>query len=470
MTTPQRRKIFPHLDGSKKESAKKTAEGGGDASYDNAKTTKETKAKRHPSARKKNDTVNGTDDIHKKHGINKNHAGFSATRHLLPLPLVFTVLMCSGLFWISSFRDMMATGKPILDTLGFLWGQVDADANFLLYTKSTAWYDDSRGWKSKQGGLSAILPVTTDANNMGGLFVRKMSGAAGLAFQSAKLWPIVFHSPPVYGKKGMVGPSWSAGHFDPLLVLGMVGDVCLSTFYLVRLEELKNGGAHTLGKAFVLAGLVEALVFALYVTSRRMREATKGKQATNSPPSAAGEEYDPLDDPNTIPSRIIARTVLIVSTLISVVSLRDLLFPGSILSFIPRDDIYLEWTGAFLHSPPPDTVESDEHGLEAPLYAGDKFVSQLMGLYLALCCMLKVTSAIGWIKGSKSMGGDLDNEDRRGVVSSKIIWKTQAFGDMLLLAMLRLFTPAAKSASLDLRWHLMFVAYEMFILFLYGFW
>eukprot|EP00804_Cyclotella_cryptica_P012590 CCRYP_014719-RB/>CCRYP_014719-RB protein AED:0.37 eAED:0.37 QI:0/0.5/0.33/1/0/0/3/1637/303 len=303
---------------------------------------------------------------------------------------------------------------------------------------------------------------------MGGLFVWKMSGAAGLGFHTAKLWQIVFHSPPVYGKKGMVGPSSSAGHFDPLLVVGLVGDVCLSCF--IWLEELKNGGAHTLGKAFVLAGLVEALVFALCVMSQRMRKATKRKQATNSQPSAVGEEYDPLDDPNMLPSRTVACTVLIVWTLISAVSLRDLLFPGSILSFIPRDDIYLEWMGAFLYSPSPDTVESEEHGLEAPLYAGDKFVSQLMGLYLALCCMLKVTSAIGWVKGSKSTGGDLDNEDRRGVVSSKIIWKTQAFGYKLLLAMLHLFTPAAKSASLDLRWHLMFVAYEMFILFLYGFW
>ena len=60
--------------------------------------------------------------------------------------------------------------------------------------------------------------------------------------------------------------------------------------------------------------------------------------------------------------------------------------------------------------------------------------------------------------------GKVDNVDRSGLVSSKMIWKAQAFGDMLLLGMLRLFTPAAKSASLDLRWHLMLVAYEAFIL------
>ena len=52
--------------------------------------------------------------------------------HLLPLPLVLTVLVYLGLFWIASFRDVMATGKPILDTLGVLWGQDDVDANFLV--------------------------------------------------------------------------------------------------------------------------------------------------------------------------------------------------------------------------------------------------------------------------------------------------------------------------------------------------
>ena len=289
--------------------------------------------------------------------------------------------------------------------------------------------------------------------------MRKMSGAAGLAFHTFKLWPIVFHSPPVYqsGKRGMVGASWSGGHFNPLLVLGMVGDVCVSMFYWMRLEEIKTAGAGGLGMAFVLAGFVEAIVFGLYLVKNRMNEK---KQSAGE---KVDDKKDPLDDPNTIPSRIVARTVLIVSTVMAIISLRDLFFPGSILSFIPRDDIYLEWTGAFLHSPPPDTLESDEHGLEAPLYAGDKFVSQLCGMYLALCCMLKVASAICWLKGSRSMGG-LDNDERRGVVSSKIIWKTQAFGDMLVLSMLRLFTPAAKSASLDLRWHLMTVAYEMLIL------
>lgn len=283
-----------------------------------------------------------------------------------------------------------------------------------------------------------------------------------MAFQFSKIWPVVFQSFPYYqsGKKGMVGPSWSGGHYDPLLICGMVGDLALAAFYLVKLNEIKTAGAQGLGMAYVLAAVLEALVFGLYIVSRRMGGTKVVKQST----SEETKSEDPLDDPNTLPSRIVARTVMIVSTLMSIIAVRDLAFPGTILSFIPRDDIYLEWTGAFLHSPPPDTVESDEHGLEAPLYAGDKFVSQLMGLYLVLCCMMKFASVIGWTKGSRSMGVGVENADRWGIVASRLIWKTMALGDLFILTLLRMFTPAAQTASLDLRWHLMMVAYEMFIL------
>ena len=308
--------------------------------------------------------------------------------------------------------------------------------------------------------------MTTDANNMGGLFVRKMSGVAGLAYHTTKLWPIVFHSPPQHDAKSKngrwVGASWSAGHFDPLLTLGMMGDICISIFYINRMDDLTNAGARGIGMAFVLAGLIEAMVFGLYLLSRRMNH--KASTPTTRGVDANSDRYDPEEDPNSLPSRIVARTVLIVSSLMSLVSLRDLFFPGTILSFIPRDDIYLEWTGAFLHSPPPDTVEADENGLEAPLFEGDKFVSQLMGLYLSLCCMFKLMSAMGWSKGDRRFDNWRENVDRSGVISSRMIWKAQAFGNTLLLGMLRLFTPAAMTASLDLRWHLMMVAYEAFIL------
>lgn len=325
---------------------------------------------------------------------------------------------------------------------------------------------------------------------MGGLFLRKMAGGAALAFHTAKLWPVLFTSGPMYdpkesaasGEHRWAGASWSAGHFDPILALGIIGDVCLSMFYLGRLEELTNAGAGAIGMAFAMTGLVEAFILGVYLLNRRMHD-NYNYRGTHKKVKAAftvGSVSRDMraEDPNSLPSRIVARTVFITSLLISFISLRDLFLPGTILSFLPRDDIYLEWTGAFLHSPPPNTVEADEHGLEAPLFEGDKFVSQLLGLYLLLGCMLKMMSAVGWSKGNRSMrssgsGGReimVENVDRSGVVSSKIIWKAMAFGDVLLLMMLRLFTPAAMTASLDLRWHLMFVAYEAFVLFMYGFW
>mmetsp|Transcript_22607 Transcript_22607/g.48952 ORF Transcript_22607/g.48952 Transcript_22607/m.48952 type:complete len:475 (+) Transcript_22607:120-1544(+) len=471
-TTPRRRKIFPHLDEANKSSSEASSSGADNDDsktkpddYDNDKSKKG--KKQHPSARSAKSSSDSTDG--NKNGTTSSNAEVSI-HHLLPLPLVLTVLVCSGLFWIASFRDVFATGKPMLDTLGMLWGQEDADANFLEYTKSTAWYDNSRGWKSKQGGLSTIMSATSDANNMGGLYIRKMSGVAGLAFHTTKIWPIIFQSAPRYDKAAnngrWTGASWSAGHYDPVLTLGLIGDVCISMFYLARLDELKIAGAQGIGMAFILTSLVEAFIFGMYLLSRRMNHrATKPTARVNVPTGG----YNPQEDPNSLPSRIVARTTVIVSGLISLISLRDVFFPGTILSFVPRDDIYLEWTGAFLHSPPPDTIEADEHGLEAPLFAGDKFVAQLLGMYLSLGCMFKLLSAWGWSKGNRSMG-TLENVDRSGVVTSKMIWKAQSLGNVLLLGLLRMFTPAAQTASLDLRWHLMLVAYEAFILGLYGFW
>ena len=326
---------------------------------------------------------------------------------------------------------------------------------------------------------------------MGGLFLRKVCGVASLAYHTTKLWPIIFQFPPMYntvGKTngrvvgGYVGTSWSAGHYDPLLLLSIVGNACIAMFFLTRMDELKDAGAHGMGLMFVLASFIESFVFAMYLLSRRMsktkvtaakstktrgsgkEEVVDNTSKTTAAATTTGEEYDPMEDPDSLPSRIVARTVSIVSSLILLVSLRDLFFPGYIFTFLPRDDIYLEWTGAFLHSPPPDTMEADENGLGAPLFAGDKFISQLLGLYLSLGCMFKMCSAGGWSKGDRNLSANMQSVDRSGVISSRMIWKAQAFGNMLLLGMLRFFTPAAKSASLDLRWHLMMVAYEAFIL------
>ena len=304
--------------------------------------------------------------------------------------------------------------------------------------------------------------MTTDANNMGGLFVRKLSGAAGLAYHTTKIWPVIFQSSPTFDAKRMRfrGSSWGGGHYDGLLLLTAFGNVCLAAFYGSRLDELRNADATGLVAAYIAASLIEAAVFVAYVVGRRL---ASGGIRDETRPSAGGSA---LDNPRSLPSRIVARTVLIVSSAISLVAGRDYFLPGRIISFIPRDDIYLEWTGAFLHSPPPDTVESDEHGMEAPLFAGDKLASQLCALYLLLCCLLKFASALFWSRGGRRMGssGNFQSVDRRGYVASRMIWKAQGFGNMMVLGILRLFAPAAGSASLDLRWHLMLVAYEMLIL------
>ncbi|EJK70132.1 hypothetical protein THAOC_08533, partial [Thalassiosira oceanica] len=47
------------------------------------------------------------------------------------------------------------------------------------YTKSTDWFDDTKGWRSKQGGLSTISARDDRREQHGGLFVRKLSGGRG---------------------------------------------------------------------------------------------------------------------------------------------------------------------------------------------------------------------------------------------------------------------------------------------------
>jgi hypothetical protein len=506
----QRRKIFPHLSSDEADEDEKREDDENEEAYDNAKSNKPTPADREPTTANNGGVGNAV-----------SSSSSCAVHHLLPLPLVIITLLCSGLFWVMSFRDAFATGQPLLLNLSssappysFL---ATAELSLLEHTKSQKWYHDDDTskayWKSSRGGLGAIRPYTSDDNDMGGLFVRKMAGVAALGYHTSKLWPIVFQSAPVPsfvadGGKGimkMKGASWYIGHYDPILTLGILGNSCIAAFYMVRLDELRNAGAEPLVAILVMASLIEALVFGAYLMSRRMssrkkktkkivdkppqskqqqqqqskrqaqkKKGSKDKDASSSTSTslpATTTEYNPQEDPNSIPSRIALRTVLIVSSTISLISIRDLFFPCTILSFIPRDDIYLEWTGAFFHSPPPDTVEADEYGLESPLYAGDKFMSQLLGMYLVLGCVWKFASVCAWSKGDRSMESSTSppNVDRHGVVSSKLIWRAQAFGNLLLLFMLRMFAPAAKSASLDLRWHLMTVAYEMIILGLYGF-
>ena len=114
-STRRRKKGSSSTKSDKKEDSAATASTA-ETTYDNAKS------KKHPSARP-----------HQGNKITpKEEAAGSSHHHLLPLPLVLTVLVCSGFFWMSCFRDVMATGKPILDKLGVLWGQDDADSNLLV--------------------------------------------------------------------------------------------------------------------------------------------------------------------------------------------------------------------------------------------------------------------------------------------------------------------------------------------------
>ncbi|CAB9509269.1 expressed unknown protein [Seminavis robusta] len=354
-----------------------------------------------------------------------------AEEHLPPLSLVFCVFFLSGPLFVLGLRDFLATGRVLVGPLGDDAFQQFTDSNFFF---------DSADWKSSQGGLSAIQAITTDANNMGGLFVRKLGGAAGAIVHLQKLLPLLFHPE---------GAQWMAGHFKPLYGMALAANLALATFYGMYLPDLKDSRADQFPKIIMGLLVVESLVLLYHLLL-----ATTPKQQTRLPAIAMPEGKTP----QSVASRIVARTVAVVTSVITLIAGRELFFPGTILEFIPRDDIYLEWTNALLHSPPAGSVELEEQGLEAALYIGDKFVSQLMALNLLILCGYKFLTAFFIQFGS----------DGSGQVKCKMIWKAQCIGDMMLVLMMRLFSSAALSASLDFRWHLMLVAYEGFILGLYA--
>jgi hypothetical protein len=273
---------------------------------------------------------------------------------------------------------------------------------------------------------------------MGGLFVRKVGGAASLALQFQKLMPMLMHP---------WDARWKQGHFRPALWTAFVSNIVLAMFYATYLPDLALAGADGLAKIFVALLGVESIVILYFLYSSR--------QGIQGPAVAMKDGKTP----SSVPSRIVARTVLVCSGAISLIAGRDFFFPGEILDFIPRDDIYLEWTNAFLHSPPEGTVEAEENGMMAEIYVGDKFLSQFMALNILLLCLFKFVS--GFAIGYGSDGG--------GYVKARMIWKAQFFGNALILFLFRLFTSAAKSASFDIRWHLMVIAYETGVLALYSF-
>jgi hypothetical protein len=294
-------------------------------------------------------------------------------------------------------------------------------------------FNDAKGWKSQQGGLSSIQRVTTDANNMGGLFVRKMGGAVALTLQTQKVMPLLFHP---------LAARWKMGHFRPMFWLACVANMAVASFYASYLEDFAAAGADALPMAFIAILMVETVAILGYLYSSRNVKRGPAIAMTDG------------KTPKSVPSRIVSRTVLIVSSLMTLIAGRDFFFPGKILGFIPRDDIYLEWTGAFLHSPPEGSIEADENGITSAFFVADKYISQFLALNVLLACMYKFATAFGIHYGS----------DGGGLVKARMIWKVQFLGDALILLLFRLFAPAALSASLDLRWHLMCIGYESFIL------
>ncbi len=273
---------------------------------------------------------------------------------------------------------------------------------------------------------------------MGGLFVRKLGGAAAMAFQFQKLMPVLMHP---------WDARWKQGHFRPLLWTAVVANILLSTFYSSYLRDLATAGADGLPKIMMLVIGIESIVILFYLFSSRKVKRGPAVAMTDG------------KTPSSIPSRIMGRTTAICSGVVTLIAGRDLFFPGEILDFIPRDDVYLEWTNAFLHSPPEGTVEAEENGITADLFIGDKFLSQLMAINFLLFCLFKFVSGFLIRYGS----------DGSGEIKARMMWKAQFLGNGLILFLFRLFASAAKSASLDLRWHLMCLAYETGILALYGF-
>mmetsp|Transcript_12215 Transcript_12215/g.15972 ORF Transcript_12215/g.15972 Transcript_12215/m.15972 type:complete len:401 (+) Transcript_12215:110-1312(+) len=352
----------------------------------------------------------------------------AAEEHLPPLPLVFFVLFCSGFLLIFGLRDFMMTGRNIFG---------DMDESLMMFTKSKSWYDDAKGWKSTQGGFSAVMTATTDQNNMGGFFVRKVAGAAVAGVQMQKIIPLLFHQR---------GAKYSMGHFQPLLVTSILANLASMTFLACKWDDLSAAsGANELPFYWIAVMAVESVVLLYYALTAK----------TKRGPAVAMKDGK---TPSSSPSRILSRTVWIVTSFTAAFAIRDLFFPGVIMEWIPLDDIYLEWTNAFRHSPPEGSPEAMDHGLEAPLFAGDKFISQYAALHVLLCSLFKMYSA----------GGIRYGADGRGEIQAKMFWTVQLIANSMYLFVFRLFASAATTASLDLRYYLMVLAYETFILALFA--
>ena len=280
---------------------------------------------------------------------------------------------------------------------------------------------------------------------MGGFFVRKAAGAAALGWHIIKLWPLLVHT---------TGVEWQKGHYRPWLIAAIVGNLSIAAFWLSYLPEWKEEATPNrvsmVDWAYMnLAVLgLETLTFCFFLsTTKIIKDGTAGA-------------FSEGQSPRSMPSNIVTRTVVLVSGAMMIMGLRDLCAPGTILDFWPRDDVYLEWTNALRHSPPEGPPEWESGAINAPLFIGDKFISQLMAVHLVATSTAKLFSVL-YIR----LGADAT----RGKYQTKVLWQGTCLANAALMVVLRLFTPAAASASWDLRYHLMALGYETFMLGLYGF-
>ena len=86
---------------------------------------------------------------------------------------------------------------------------------------------------------------------MGGLFVRKIGGAAAASVHLQKLLPIVFHPD---------GAEWMAGHFRPLYWMAIFANMAIAAFYGVYMDDLKASKADDLPKLIIGVLALESLV------------------------------------------------------------------------------------------------------------------------------------------------------------------------------------------------------------------
>jgi hypothetical protein len=331
------------------------------------------------------------------------------------------------------------------------------------FTASTQWYDDSKGWKSQMGGFSAVASVTTDANNMGGFFVRKLVGGTGVGLQLHKLLPLVLltttSSSTTPNEKN--APPLSFGrHYGWILLSGLLSNLCLTGFLASYLADLRDADAWHIPAAMILCAVLESLVFLYYYVTMCNQKAVPSQRRVGK--AAAVTAFPKGKTPNSLVSNIVARTVTICSAAMLLYGIRDWLFTGRTIPFIPYDDLYLEWTNAYSHSAPVGSPEYKEQGIgAASFYIGDLYVCQLAGLQLTLLCLYKLLSSYTIRLGND--GG------RTGLATARLVWQPAAISNLLLLFQLRVFTSAAASASCHFRYHLMVLAYETFIVGLYAF-